>query len=87
MVDVWNLDNANVAPVLIEQHFTLNCFQTYPRIIKLYIYFCYITMTGCKIKYIYIYVFILKLHYKGIEKKSILHKRMMVKKNYIYRYI
>ena len=29
--------------------------------------------------YIYIYLYILKRHYKDIEK-SILHKRMMVKK-------
>ena len=36
--------------------------------------------------YIYIYIDILKRNYKEIEK-SILHKRMMVKKNYIYRYI
>ena len=33
--------------------------------------------------YIYIYLYILKRHYKDIEK-SILHKRIMVKKNYIY---
>ena len=31
--------------------------------------------------YIYIYIYILKRHYKEIEK-SILHKRMMVKKIY-----
>ena len=36
--------------------------------------------------YIYIYKYILKRHYKEIEK-IILHKRMMVKKIYIYMYI
>ena len=45
------------------------------KLIYLYI-FIYINMYI----YIYIYIYILKRHYKEIEK-SILHKRMMVKKS------
>ena len=63
------------------------CVYTYTYIyilhIYLYIYYIYI-FTYLYICYIYIYI--LKRHYKEIEK-SILQKRMMVKKNiYIYIY-
>ena len=52
-------------------------------VIHMYIYiYIYIYITY-KYIYIYIYIYILKRHYKKIEK-SVLHKRMMVKKNCIY---
>ena len=54
----------------------------------MYVYCIYIVYVYCIcILYIYIYIYILKHHYKEIEK-SILHKRMVVKKYdiYIYKY-
>ena len=62
------------------------CVYTYTYIyilhIYLYIYYIYIYL-HIYISIIYIYIYILKRHYKEIEK-SILQKRMMVKKIYIY---